>query len=733
MPISQYVLKVHGRCDLGCDICYVYRHADQGWRRRPAAISPQTAAVAARRIAQHAMAHGITEVRVVLHGGEPLLYGKEPMTGLLDTLTAVIGSVTRLELGIQTNGVRLDAEWCELFLRYQVAVGVSLDGDRKANDRHRLYRGGRSSYDQTLRALELLRQPRYRDLYAGILCTVDIENDPVTVYDALAAQQPSRIDLLLPHATWEHPPPGSSAAAHPYADWLLAVLRRWRQDPRRLSIRLFDSLISAVRGGPSFTEALGTDPVDMLVIETDGAWEQPDSMKTAFDGAAATGMDVSTHSVDDVAGHPAIAERQQGVAALCRTCQECQVVEICGGGLYAHRYRGDGSGFGNPSVYCDDLLHLITEVRPRRAAHRLSDDAFDTLASGPGSEKGFEELASMRLSQARALVGAVAKSIGDSRDETLRADAEAGWALLCTLDRSHPAAVRKVFGHPYTRAWAMRCLTRQGPESDRDRAHLAGLALAAASWAKVAARLRVPVVDGVACLPTVGAFQVSGETSVEVSVMSDGSARAAAGERWLPVRALSEAHGVMLEDTDPFRDCQQWDATARLDDAELRLWRERFAGAWRILTESVPDYARVIEAGLVSVVPLGSVVSSHRAATARDAFGAIAVALPESSEDLAELVLHEFQHVKMYPLLDMRHLFDPSDRQLLAVGWREDKRPVEGVLQGTYSYLALTHLKTGPHRDWVQRAAAALRASGALTSDGHRFVELMAAGAGAGP
>lgn len=461
MPISQYVLKVHGRCDLGCDICYVYQHADQGWRRRPAAISPQTAKRAAWRIAEHAAAHDVPEVSVVLHGGEPLLYGKERMTGLLDTLTSVIGSVTRLELGIHTNGVRLDDEWCELFLRYKVAVGISLDGDRTANDRHRVYRGGRSSYDQTLRALQLLRRPRFRKLYAGILCTIDIANDPVSVYEALAEQEPSRIDLLLPHATWERPPPGPPGAAHPYADWLLAFQRRSRQHPRKLSVRLFDSLISAARGGPSFTEALGTDPVDMLVIETDGTWEQPDSMKTAFDGAAATGMDVATHSVDDVTGHPAIAARQQGIAALCQTCQDCRVVRICGGGLYAHRYRADGSGFGNPSVYCDDLLHLITEVtseiQPRRAPHRLSDDAFEAFASGPGSEKGFEELAGMRLTQVRALVGVVARSAGEARDEALRAAAEQGWALLCRLAKSHPAAVEDVFKHPYTRAWAVRC------------------------------------------------------------------------------------------------------------------------------------------------------------------------------------------------------------------------------------------------------------------------------------
>lgn len=743
MPISQYVLKVHGRCDLGCDICYVYQHADQGWRRRPAAISARDAEQTARRIAEHAAVHGLPEISIVLHGGEPLLYGKQRMTDLLTTLTSVVGSVARLDLRVHTNGVRLDSEWCEIFLHRDVRIGVSLDGDRAANDRHRIFRGGQSSYDQTLRALALLRRPPYRRLYAGILCTIDIANDPVAVYDALAAQEPPRIDLLLPHATWERPPPRSADAAHPYADWLLQVHRRWRQDSRRFSIRLFDSLMSAARGGPSFTEALGTDPVDMLVIETDGSWEQPDSMKTAFDGAAATGMDVITHSVDDVTSHPAIAARQQGAAALCQTCQDCPVVRICGGGLYAHRYRGDGSEFDNPSVYCDDLFQLIDEVTsagpPAREPHRLPEGAFEAFASGPGNEEGFAELARMRLSQTRALVAAVAESIGDTGDSVLRAAAGDGWDLLCSLDKSHPAAVRAVFTHPYTYAWAVRCLTAPGPRSGRDRdlAHLAGLALAAAARAGVPARLPVPVTRGLGCLPTAGALEVSGDPGqmITVSVADDGSVTSPSGLRWLPARPLlSAARGdVMLEDTDPYRDCQQWDAAGRVDADGLLTWREQFTVASGLLAESVPGYARVIEAGLVSLVPLRPVVSRQRAATAREAFGAIAVALPPSAADLAELVLHEFQHVKLHALLDMHQLFNPSDRRLYPVAWREDPRPAEGVLHGMYAYLALTHLKAGPHREWVLRAAEMLLASGALTPDGCRFVGLLAAAAEAGP
>ena len=239
---------------------------------------------------------------------------------------------------------------CELFAEHGVKVGISIDGDRAANDRHRRYADGRSSYDKVIGAIRLLHTPRFRDLYAGLLCTIDIANDPLVVYESLIALRPPRIDFLLPHATWDRPPIRTAAADSEYADWLIAIFDRWLADGRGVQIRTFNSIMSTLRGGESYTEALGLGPVGLVVIETDGTYEQVDSLKAAYDGAPETGMNIFDHPLDAVARHPGILARQQGIAALSPTCQECAVVSSCGGGLYTHRYRAQ-NGFDNPSVY----------------------------------------------------------------------------------------------------------------------------------------------------------------------------------------------------------------------------------------------------------------------------------------------------------------------------------------------------------------------------------------------
>ncbi len=120
----------------------------------------------------------------MLHGGEPLLVGVDGLRRIITELNAALRGVCELDLRIHTNGVQLSEAFCELFAEFDVRVGISIDGDRAANDRHRRYANGRSSYDQVVRAINLLRTDRFRPLYAGLLCTIDVANDPVAVYEA---------------------------------------------------------------------------------------------------------------------------------------------------------------------------------------------------------------------------------------------------------------------------------------------------------------------------------------------------------------------------------------------------------------------------------------------------------------------------------------------------------------------------------------------------------------------
>jgi uncharacterized protein len=360
VPFCQFVVKVHSRCNLACDYCYMYEMADQSWRDQPKRMSLAIAEQTAARIGEHVRAHGIAEITLVLHGGEPLLAGHKLIRHVLDAVRSAVGPGVIVRACVQTNGVGLDEAYLELFHELDVHVGVSLDGGEDAQDRHRRFRDGRESHAVVAAGLDRLRGPRFQHLFNGLLSVIDLSNDPLRTYGELLAFEPPRIDFLLPHGTWEAPPPGLVGGT-PYADWLIPVFDAWYAAPTT-QIRLFAEIMRLLLGRPAHTESVGLAPADFLVIETDGAIAQVDTLKAAFPGAPLTGLHVSHHAFDDALLLPEIAARQAGLRALCEICQKCRLVQVCGGGLYAHRYR-PGTGFANPSVYCADLMCLIDHIR----------------------------------------------------------------------------------------------------------------------------------------------------------------------------------------------------------------------------------------------------------------------------------------------------------------------------------------------------------------------------------
>lgn len=367
-PFRSFVLKIHSRCNLRCDYCYIYTTKDQAWRSRPRSMTSATASQAAFRIAEHAATHSLRHVDVVLHGGEPLLAGPDMISDTVSTIRAALGNDTQADISIQTNGLLLNEKFLDLLESLDVKIGLSLDGDADMHDQHRRYPDGRSSYDMV--TLAVRRLARYPALFSGFLCVIDLHNDPVRAYEALLRFSPPNIDFLLPHGNWSAPPPRRPARATtaPYGDWLIQIFDRWyRAADKETSIRLFEEIINLLLGGSSWTEEIGLSPVTVIVIESDGFIEGSDMLTTAYPGAGATGLHVATDPFDAALTNPHVAARQTGLRGLAAQCQACPVGRVCGGGLYTHRYQA-GNGFDNPSVYCPDLYHLITHVRDQVVA-----------------------------------------------------------------------------------------------------------------------------------------------------------------------------------------------------------------------------------------------------------------------------------------------------------------------------------------------------------------------------
>lgn len=356
--------KVASRCNLNCEYCYVYNKADQTWKVQPAFLSDEVVEAATRRLRWHCEQSGQHALRIVFHGGEPLLVGVERFDRWCRKIAGELSDIVDVRFAIQTNGTLVDDRWIEVFRRHQIVVGVSLDGPPDVNDRLRVDHHGRGTYDAVVRGIERLQAG---GVPVSILSVIRLGADPLRVHRHLLSLGPAQIEYLFPDQTND-----SIAAIRgiygptPCADFLIAVFDEWwTHGVMEVRIGPFVALARAILGGPCEVDFIGNNPLGYLFIEPDGSIEGLDVLRVCKSGLAQTGLNVLTNNFVDVAEkspfHRSAVFTGMPLPTGCRMCPEA---ETCAGGYLPHRYSSV-SGFDNPSAWCADLLRLFGHLRER--------------------------------------------------------------------------------------------------------------------------------------------------------------------------------------------------------------------------------------------------------------------------------------------------------------------------------------------------------------------------------
>ena len=380
--------------------------------------------------------------------------------------------------------------------------------------------------------------------------------------------------------------------------------------------------------------------------------------------------------------------------------------------------------------------------------HGLTREMFATLAAGGGEAAAITELIAAEYSETMLLLAGV---VTHARPGAQSDSARAGHDLLAAAWRADHAAAERVIRHPSVGVWARRTIQacRGGPSlPGADPAGLGAIAAAAAILARLPAEIEVRVTSGRVMLPALGAATVSGD---RVQVRT-GNGRASVGAVEVPEDPYQNAPGwrglhrvrsrtldVIVDDLDPFR---LLDLADLATDVDARSWDSSLRSAWDVLESQHPALAMEAATAVSVIVPRSSPGSGVVSTTSPHAFGAIGMSLPPDPITGAETFAHEIQHLKLGALQKIVALTEPDEGTRYYAPWRDDPRPLNGLLQGTYAYLGVTGfwrrqrlLPSGRrHADaeyarWrtaTTRSTETLRSSGHLTPAGLDFVTAMA-------
>ncbi|MDX3727255.1 HEXXH motif domain-containing protein [Streptomyces caniscabiei] len=348
------------------------------------------------------------------------------------------------------------------------------------------------------------------------------------------------------------------------------------------------------------------------------------------------------------------------------------------------------------------------------ASFKIPDLTFKELSSGRSGGATILQLQAALYSKNILLFRAIlssAISTGHPQASSVRK----AYDLLSEIQRQDPASVRRVLTHPAVSVWlceTSRSLNTGNFFAGRCEPERA-LALAAAGAVRAGFDCSIDMItdDGTVTLPSLGRATLNArpESRFRVRMHVDRrKAQVRGGHRtvtlpsdlhtdtpgWQGLRLLrATTHGkrleLLLDDLDDYR-LPGVSKMDRLGEAACARLQLSLADAWRILVRDHHETAAAIGGMIKVLTPLKASSGSQLSATFSQALGCTALTIPDDGLTMAVTLVHELQHTKLYSLTDIVVLTEDNPTNLYYAPWRDDPRPLDALLQGSYAHLGLT-------------------------------------------
>ena len=372
----QVMLKPAGsRCNLGCAYCY---YLEKSKLYQETKDHRMTEDLLEEYTKQFIEAQQVPVVTFTWQGGEPTLMGLDFYKRAIEFQKKYAGGKT-IENSFQTNGTRLNDEWCKFFYDNKILVGVSIDGPEHNHDHYRKTPAGQGTFKRVMKGIELLKKHKVEfntlsvvndynvhfaaETYQFLKSIGSVFLQFLPVVERLAENLP--VDqLVLVHnefrgdakvAKW-------TVGAKDFGGFLIRIFDEWvRRDVGRTFVQIFDATLAnwvgEMAGICVFSETCG----DALVMEHNGDlfscdhYVFPDYYLGNINDTPITDMVKSQRQFDF-----GINKRN----ALPVYCLRCDVRFACHGECPKHRIINTPDGKPGLNYLCEGYKMFFHHVQP---------------------------------------------------------------------------------------------------------------------------------------------------------------------------------------------------------------------------------------------------------------------------------------------------------------------------------------------------------------------------------
>jgi uncharacterized protein len=372
---SVMVKPTGSLCNLNCTYCY-YLEKKNLYPGKNDFKLPED--LLEKFIKEYIESQQVPVVTFVWQGGEPTLLGLEYFEKVIELQKKYSGGKS-IENAFQTNGTRLNDDWCKFFTDNKILVGISIDGVEHNHDHFRKTNSGGPTFKRAMKGIELLHKHKVEFNTLSVVNSYNV-NYATETYKFLKkigsgfiqflpaveriTDQPSTQNLKLvpPAFSDKASVTGWSVGAKDFGQFLITIFNEWvRSDVAKFYVQIFDATLANYVGEMPgicvFCETCG----DALVMEHNGDvfscdhYVYPEYLLGNIKDTPLKDLAKSQRQFDF-----GIDKRN----TLPRYCLSCDVRYACHGECPKHRIINTPDGKPGLNYLCEGYKMFFKHVEP---------------------------------------------------------------------------------------------------------------------------------------------------------------------------------------------------------------------------------------------------------------------------------------------------------------------------------------------------------------------------------
>ncbi len=312
------------------------------------------------------------------HGGEPTLAGLEFFKQAV-RLQKQYAQGKTIKNTLQTNGSKLDRQWCQFFKENNFLVGLSLDGPEWLQAVYRT-KQGKSVFNESLKALKLLQKMNVE--YNVLACvTQDYCQHAEEVYtffrkhkvkhlqfspilESLPSEQErsrgqhftSNLIFSTSKGFNTHQPMPWSVKGKDYGHFLVDIFKLWvKKDVGKVFISNFEQALTQYIGNESPNCIHAQECGSSYAIESNGDVYFCDHVAYPESNLG----NVTTLSLQDIKQNASRFSLNKQ-SRLSNRCKQCRFLKLCHGGCPKHRFRSTTGEYEN--TLCEGYFYFFQKI-----------------------------------------------------------------------------------------------------------------------------------------------------------------------------------------------------------------------------------------------------------------------------------------------------------------------------------------------------------------------------------